>query len=70
MLDRLDVPGLGTIEASLVDAANAAVFVRARDVGLTGHDLPEQLEARLDMLALLDAIRVQASIRMGIAARH
>jgi 2-methylaconitate isomerase len=39
----------------------------ARDVGLTGHDLPAQLEARLDVLALLDAIRVQASVRMGIA---
>ncbi len=66
--DRLDVPGLGSIEVSLVDAANAAVFVRARDVGLTGTELPDALEARPDVLALLDAIRVQASVRMGIAA--
>ena len=68
VLERLDVPGLGTIEASMIDAANAAVFVRARDVGLTGLELPDELEARPDMLALLDAIRVQASVRMGIAA--
>ena len=67
VLDRLDVPGLGTVEVSMVDAANAAVFVRARDVGLTGLELPDELEARPDMLALLDAIRVQASLRMGIA---
>lgn len=67
VLERLDVPGLGAIEASMVDAANAAVFVRARDVGLTGLELPDELEARPDMLALLDAIRVQASVRMGIA---
>lgn len=67
LVDRLEVPGFGMIEASLVDAANAAVFVRARDVGLTGLELPEQLEARLEILALLDAIRVRASIRMGIA---
>jgi 2-methylaconitate cis-trans-isomerase PrpF len=67
VMDRLDVPGFGTIEASLVDAANAAVFVRAREVGLSGLELPEQLEARPDMLALLDAIRRQASVRMGIA---
>ena len=32
-LDRLEVPGLGSIEASLVDAANAAVFVRAARCG-------------------------------------
>jgi 2-methylaconitate cis-trans-isomerase PrpF len=66
-MDRLVVPGLGEIEASLVDAANAAVFVRAGDVGLTGLELPDQFESRPDIMALLDAIRVQASIRMGIA---
>lgn len=67
VLDRLEVPGLGTIEASLVDAANAAVFVRARDVGLAGTELPDALEARRDVLAKLDAIRRAASVRMGIA---
>ncbi|MFC7736921.1 2-methylaconitate cis-trans isomerase PrpF family protein [Roseomonas sp. GCM10028921] len=66
-LDRLEVPDLGTIEASLVDAANAAVFVRARDVGLSGTELPEALEAQPDVLARLDAIRRAASTRMGIA---
>jgi 2-methylaconitate cis-trans-isomerase PrpF len=66
-VDRLDVPGLGEIDASLVDAANAAVFVRARDVGLTGLELPDALDARPDVMALLEAIRVQASVRMGIA---
>ena len=67
VMDVLDVPGLGAIQVSMVDAANAAVFVRAKDVGLTGRELPDQLEARPDVLALLDAIRVQASVRMGIA---
>ena len=43
-LDRLDVPGLGPIEVSMVDAANACVFVRARDLGLTGRELPDELE--------------------------
>ena len=33
--DRLDVPGVGPIDVSMVDAANACVFVRARDLGLT-----------------------------------
>ncbi len=65
--EMLDVPGVGTLEVSLVDAANAAVFVRAQDVGLTGLELPDELEARADVLARLDAIRVQASVRMGIA---
>ncbi|MFA5520500.1 MAG: PrpF domain-containing protein [Castellaniella sp.] len=67
VMETLDVPGLGTLEVSLVDAANAAVFVRAADVGLTGLELPDALESRPDVLARLEAIRVQASVRMGIA---
>lgn len=64
--DMLDVPGVGTLEVSYVDAANAAVFVRAKDVGLTGLELPDELESNPDILARLDAIRVQASVKMGI----
>jgi 2-methylaconitate isomerase len=67
-IDRLEVPGFGTIEASLVDAANPAVFVRAKDIGLTGKELPDQLEANARILKLLDDIRVQGSVRMGIAS--
>ena len=65
--DRLEVPGFGAIEASLVDAANATVFVRAHDIGLSGTELPEELEARPDILKLLDEIRILGSVRMGIA---
>lgn len=67
LIDTLDVPGFGMVQASLVDAANAAAFVRARDVGLTGHELPAELESRPDVLSLLNAIRLQASVKMGIA---
>ena len=63
----LEIEGFGTIAASLVDAGNATVFVRAADLGLVGTEMPEALEGRPDILALLDAIRVQGSIKMGIA---
>ena len=65
--DRLDIPGHGPIEASLIDAANACVFVRARDLGLTGRELPEELERDPALLEKLQQIRRQASIAMGIA---
>lgn len=65
--DTLEVPGVGTLEVSLIDAANAAVFVRAADIGLTGLELPDELESRPDVLERLNAIRVQASVKMGIA---
>jgi len=65
--DRLEIPGHDAVDVSLVDAANAVVFVRAHDVGLTGVELPDALEARPDVLALLETIRRVASVRMGIA---
>ena len=65
--DRLDVPGIGPIDVSMVDAANACVFVRARDLGLTGRELPEELERDPALLEKLQAVRRQASIAMGIA---
>ncbi|KNY22059.1 PrpF family protein [Methylobacterium sp. ARG-1] len=63
----LDVPGLGPIEVSLVDAANACVFVRAADLGLTGTELPAALEAVPGLLDRLARIRLAASVAMGIA---
>ncbi len=66
-VDRLDVPGVGTIEASLVDAANACVFVRARDLELSGRELPEELERDAALLERMQSIRRQASVAMGIA---
>jgi 2-methylaconitate isomerase len=62
------VPGVGRIAASMVDAANAGVFLRAADLGLTGtKQLPEQLDADTALLARLQAIRQCAAVAMGIA---
>ena len=49
----LDVPGVGRIACSMVDAANACVFVRAADVGLTGTEMPEALEQNLAVMKKL-----------------
>ncbi|WP_244625624.1 PrpF domain-containing protein [Methylobacterium mesophilicum] len=65
--DVLEVPGHGSIEASLVDAANATVFVRAADLGLTGRERPDEVDARPDLLIRLEAIRAAGSVAMGIA---
>lgn len=67
-IDQLEVPGVGRIEASMIDAANPGVFVEAQSVGLSGVEMPAELEANPDVLRRLDAIRVAASLRMGIAA--
>ena len=65
--DTLDVPGVGKIEVSMVDAANSCVFVRACDIGLTCIELPDALEADPDVMKKLAAIRNAACVAMGIA---
>lgn len=67
-LDTLEVPGVGAIEASLVDAANPCVFLDAKALGLTGIEMPDALERDTAMLERIAAIRATASVAMGVAA--
>jgi 2-methylaconitate cis-trans-isomerase PrpF len=66
--DRLEIPGVGVVEASLVDAANACVFVDAKSLGLAGTELPDVLESNAAVLARLADIRVHAAVAMGLSA--
>jgi 2-methylaconitate cis-trans-isomerase PrpF len=66
-LDVLDVPDVGRIQASMVDAANACVFINAAAIGLSGKELPDEIDADAGLLRRLSAIRIAASMAMGIA---
>ena len=52
----------------MVDAANPCVFVAAQSMGLSGVEMPAELEANRRVLQALETVRVAASLRMGIAA--
>jgi hypothetical protein len=65
--DALAVPGLPALSASLVDATNPMVFVRAKDLGLEGTEAPEDLDGRPGLAERLEAIRAAAAVRMGLA---
>ncbi|MBO4288623.1 MAG: 3-methylitaconate isomerase [Lachnospiraceae bacterium] len=65
-VDVLDVPGLGPVEVSIVDAANPLVFARAKDLGLTGKELPEELNADAAKLDLLETVRGLAAVKLGL----
>ena len=64
--DTLDVPGYGKFRVSMVDAANACVFARAADLGIKGTELPDEIDANPELLKKLAAIRVAASVAMGV----
>src|SRR5438876_929406 len=54
------------VEVSCVDATNPVVFVRARDLGLTGTETPQAIDADHDVSARLEKLRVEAAARMGM----
>ena len=66
-IDTLEVPGYGKFKASLVDSANATCFLNAADLGLKGTEMPEELDGNAELLKKLAAIRIAASVAMGIA---
>ena len=66
-LDVLDIPGLGRIEISMIDAANACAFIAADALGLKGIEMPDELERNSAVMEKLAAIRLHASVAMGIA---
>ena len=65
--DRFDIPGLGAVEVTCIDAANPFVFVRAAALGLSGTET-EEIESRAEIKSMLEAIRCRAAVRLGITA--
>ena len=65
--DLLRVAGLGEIRATLIDAGDPTVFVRADALGLTGRELPAELQGKRKLLGMLEAIRAEGAIRLGLA---
>src|SRR5204863_9292597 len=61
-VETLTVPDVGPIEVSMVDAANACVFVEAKSLGLSGIEMPEELDANQRVLGILASIREHAPI--------
>lgn len=64
-LEPLSTP-LGNFEVSMVDAVAPVVFVRAKDLDLTGQEMPQEIDGKADVLQLLEAIRQAAAERLHI----
>ncbi len=68
VVDTLALADGSTIEASMVDAANPCVFVRAADVGMNGTESPMSMDNDAALLAKLEAMRRATSVAMGITS--
>ena len=65
-IDVLEVPGLGTIEATLINAGNPTIFVDAARLGLTGTELQKDINGDAKRLALAEAVRSRGAVAMGL----
>jgi len=68
VIDTVTLPGDGGFEISCVDASTAGVFVAAERFGLKGTETVAELEADRDLMGLLDRLRREAAVLMGMAA--
>jgi hypothetical protein len=67
-IDLLDVPGIGRIEATLINAGNPTVFVDAERLGLKGTELQSDVNGDKALLARVEAVRALGAVAMGDAA--
>jgi probable AcnD-accessory protein PrpF len=68
IVDLLEVPGVGNVEATLINAGNPTVFVNAWALGLAGTELQPDINGDKAALARLESVRAHGAVAMGIAA--
>jgi probable AcnD-accessory protein PrpF len=68
VVDQLEVPGVGTLQATLINAGIPTIFVNAEDIGYTGTELQEAINSDTAALARFEAIRACGAVRMGLIA--
>ncbi|MDB5650749.1 MAG: PrpF family protein [Hyphomicrobiales bacterium] len=66
VVDKVTLDDGRSFDMSLVDASHPTVFLRASDVGLTGTESPDAIEADGDLMSLLDRLRRRAGVMMGL----
>ncbi|MGE8485184.1 MAG: 2-methylaconitate cis-trans isomerase PrpF [Pseudomonas sp.] len=66
LVDDLEVPGVGTLKATLINAGIPTIFINAEDIGYTGTELQGAIDSDLEALAMFETIRAYGALRMGL----
>ena len=66
LLDDLEVPGVGTLKVTMINAGIPTIFVNAADIGLRGTELQNDINSDEKTLAMLETIRAHGALRMGL----
>jgi len=66
LVDDLEVPGVGTLKATMINAGIPTIFVNAEAVGYAGTELQEAINGDPEALAMFETIRAHGAMRMGL----
>jgi hypothetical protein len=68
VVDDLEVPGVGTLKATMINAGIPTVFINAADIGYSGTELQSDINNDTDALKKLETIRAYGAVKMGLIA--
>ena len=66
LVDSLEVPGVGTFRATLINAGIPTIFLDAKDIGYTGAELQGDINEDKAALARFETIRAWGAVKMGV----
>ncbi|MES2040730.1 MAG: 2-methylaconitate cis-trans isomerase PrpF [Pseudomonadota bacterium] len=66
LVDDLDVPGVGTLKATMINAGIPTIFINAEAIGYTGTELQDAINGDAKALAMFENIRAHGALRMGL----
>jgi len=66
IVDQLEVPGVGTFPATMINAGIPTVFLNAADIGYDGRELQDAINGDPAALARFEIIRAHGAVAMGL----
>jgi hypothetical protein len=66
LVDDLEVPGVGTFKATMINAGIPTIFLNAADLGYSGTELQEDINNDEAALQKFEVIRAYGAIKMGL----
>lgn len=66
LIDELEVPGVGSFKATMINAGIPTIFVNAEDIGYTGTELQSAINSDPKALQVFETIRAYGALRMGL----
>lgn len=66
VVDDLQVPDVGTLKATMINAGIPTIFINAEDIGYTGTELQDDINNDDAALKKLETIRAYGAVKMGL----